>query len=290
MKIQTFTIVAGSAACNAACPYCVSKMTGIKEIGFKENKINWRNLDKSCKLASLSGVTTVLITGKGEPTLYPDQLTSYLEHLKKFDFPLIELQTNGLILDKEFEKYKPYLKKWYELGLTIIAISIAHYKKEKNKSIFTPESEYMDLERLIKNLHEIGFSVRLSCVMVKGYIDNPDEVEKLIGFADKNKIEQLSIRKLGYPKESEDQKVSDWTKQHVLADPEFEKIAVFLQKNGNKLMTIGHGATVYDINGQNVCLTDALTIKPETDELRQIIYFPDGHLRYDWQHMGAVLI
>ncbi len=27
MKIQTFSIVAGSEACNARCPFCISKMT-----------------------------------------------------------------------------------------------------------------------------------------------------------------------------------------------------------------------------------------------------------------------
>jgi hypothetical protein len=51
-----------------------------------------------------------------------------------------------------------------------------------------------------------------------------------------------------------------------------------------------HGAIVYDYRGQNVCLTDALTIEPETDKIRQLIFFPDGHLRYDWQYKGAILI
>ncbi len=74
MKISTFTIVVGSAACNAACPYCVSKMTG-KELGMKEPKVNWRNFDKACRLAQVNQVSTVLLTGKGEPTLFPEQFS-----------------------------------------------------------------------------------------------------------------------------------------------------------------------------------------------------------------------
>ena len=81
MKIQTFTVVSGNAACNAGCPFCVSKMTGIKSIGFKPTKVNWRNFDKACRIAELNGITTVLLTGKGEPTLFPDQLTEYFRHL-----------------------------------------------------------------------------------------------------------------------------------------------------------------------------------------------------------------
>jgi DNA polymerase I-like protein with 3'-5' exonuclease and polymerase domains len=47
---------------------------------------------------------------------------------------------------------------------------------------------------------------------------------------------------------------------------------------------------VFDIMEQNVYLTDCLTIKPDTDDLRQIIYFPDGKIAYDWRYEGARLL
>ena len=56
------------------------------------------------------------------------------------------------------------------------------------------------------------------------------------------------------------------------------------------VMTLIHGAQVYDVQGQNVCLTDSLTIDAKSDDLRQLIFFPDGHLRYDWQYAGAILL
>jgi hypothetical protein len=68
------------------------------------------------------------------------------------------------------------------------------------------------------------------------------------------------------------------------------QIVLFSHVRGNKLMSLPHNAVIYDVNGQNVCLTNALTIEPEDEILRQIIFFPDGHLRFDWQFKGAVLI
>jgi len=290
MKIQTFSIITGSAACNAYCPFCVSKMTPKQGINLKEPKINWRNFEKACRLAQLNNVSTVLFTGKGEPTLFPEQLTKFLEHMKKSEFPLIELQTNALVFENKFEEYKKHLKEWYELGLNTIAISITHYKKEKNKEIFTPNSEYIDLEDVIKKLHEIGYSIRLGCIMMKKFIDNIEEIKKLAEFSKKNKVEQLTIRSIKAPEKSEDKKAYEWTKKHVLDKEQLEKIQRFIEKNGKKLMTFSYGAVVYDLNGQNVCTSDCLTIKPETDELRQLIFFPDGHLRYDWQYEGAILL
>ena len=289
MKIQTFTIVAGSAACNAHCPYCVSKMTG-KELGLKEPKVNWRNFKKACRLAQVNQVSTVLFTGKGEPTLFPEQLTKFLEHMKKSEFPLIELQTNALVFGKQFKKYEKHLKKWHELGLNTMCISIAHYKKEKNKEIYTKNSEYIDLEDVIKKLHDIGYSVRLSCMMMKDYIDAIEEVKELAKFSKKNKVEQLTIRSIRAPTSSKNPEIYNWTKKHVLPKSQIIKTNNFLIKNAKKLMTFSHGAVVYDLNGQNICSSDCLTIKPETDELRQLIFFPDGHLRYDWQFEGAILL
>ena len=83
MKITTLSIVAGSEACNAKCPYCVSKMTPSCGMDLKEPEVNWRNLDKAARFAQLSDVTTVLITGKGEPTLFPEQISKYLDAIKK---------------------------------------------------------------------------------------------------------------------------------------------------------------------------------------------------------------
>ncbi len=290
MKIQTFSVLAGSAACNAHCPYCVAKMTPHQGVNLALPKVNWRNFDIGCRFARDNGVSTVLLTGKGEPTLFPEQITDFLKHLWPHKFPFIEMQTNGIKFFQEEKRYTEYLKKWHRLGMTFIAISIVHYKNEINKQNFQPNGKYMDLIGLISHLHKLGFSVRLSCVMLRGAIDSVEEVENLIGFAKKNKVEELTFTPMRAPEESENAEVAKWVFDHGIDDDGRLKIKTFLSVKGKRLLPLMHGAMIYDVNGQNVCLSDCLTSNLSPEEIRQLIFFPDGHLRYDWRYPGAILL
>lgn len=293
MKIQTFSIVAGSEACNARCPFCISKMTIPNGVELKEPEVDWRNFRKACRLAELSGVTTAMITGKGEPTLFPKQISLYLQHLADYEIPLVEIQTNGLILAQQWEKYEPYLKTWYGWGLTTIAISVVHYKPERNHEIYNPyQKEYIDLGDLIKKLHDMKFSVRIACVLLDGYIDSPQEVANLIAVAQVHGVEQLKLCPVTKPsaEHNRDIEAYSWTDRHYIKPEQLQAIENYLRTNGTKIMELMHGAVVYDVKDQNVCLSNCLTIEPETGNIRQMIFFPDGHIRYDWQYGGAVLL
>lgn len=291
MRIQTFSIVAGSEACNARCPFCVSKMTVSHGLGLKEPEVCWRNFRKACRLAERNGVTTAMLTGKGEPTLFPDQLSQFLVELRPFGFPLVELQTNGILLAERADRYLPHLRRWYELELSMIAISIVHYQPERNREIYLPGSEqYIDLAALIESLHGIGFSVRLACVMADGYIDSVAEIDRLIDFARAHAVERLSVRPVARPSRSREGEVERWTEEHFLKPEQQRAITAHLERRGVELMRLSHGAIVYDLEGQNLCLTDCLTLDPSGEDVRQLIFFPDGHLRYDWQYAGATLL
>jgi len=285
VKIQTFSIVAGSAACNAKCPFCVSKMSPSNGVSLREPHINIRNFRKACRLAKQCGVTTVMITSKGEPTLYPNQITKYLEALKEHAFPLIELQTNGILMSEDHKQYRRYLESWYAKELNTIAVSVVHYDAIRNREVYLPHKEsYPDLPDFISYLHKRGFSVRLSCVLLDGYIDGPESLEKMIKFAKQHKVEQLSVRPVN---KTDNISAPVW---HALRPVQRRSIREYLKKVGTPLMNLVHGAMVYDVKGQNVCLTNSLTIDPASEDLRQLIYFPDGHLRYDWQYEGAVIL
>lgn len=291
MRIQTFSIIAGSAACNARCPFCVSKMTPPHGVILQEPEVNWRNFRKACLLARQSETTTAMFTGKGEPTLFPEQITKYLAVLKEFDFPLIELQSNGIPLAEQPETYCRHLQAWYESGLNTIAISIVHYDPEMNRKIYLPyRKEYIDLPKLIQSLHSQGFSVRLACILAHGFIGDPDGLQQLISFAGENGVEQLTVRPVSKPANSKSHVAEDWAEAHHLPDGRVEQIREYLISRGTLLMRLLHGAEVYDVDGQNVCLSDCLTLSETDQEIRQLIFFPDGHLRYDWQYGGAILL
>jgi pyruvate-formate lyase-activating enzyme len=260
-------------------------------VQLKEPEVNWRNFQIACRLAERCGVTTAMFTGKGEPTIFPEQITKFLRAMEPYHFPIIELQSNGILLIDKPELYGKHLRDWYELGMTTIAVSIVHYLPEKNRPIYLPyRKEYIDLPRLIQMLHEHQLSVRLACIMAHGFIDSRSSLRELIAFAKEHQVEQLTVRPVNKPSGSRDEEAFQWTSEHHLHPEQLQDIRAYLENQGHLLMTLIHGARVYDVDGQNVCLTDSLTIDANSDDLRQLIFFPDGHLRYDWQYPGALLL
>jgi molybdenum cofactor biosynthesis enzyme MoaA len=287
--IQTFSIVAGSLACNAHCGFCIAPMTPPNGLGTKEPTINWRNFRKAARYARDGRCRTAMITSKGEPTIFPDQITKFLEELVPYDFPVIEMQTNGLLIASG-RVTDEHLKRWYDLGLTTVAISVVHYEAEKNRLTYTPKAkEYMDLPALIAKLHAAGFSVRLAVVMVKDNLDTVEEVSKMIAFAKANKVEQLTFRPVTKPDKSENAGIFKFVSDNHVSDQFIAAVNAKLKAGGHVITEMAYGATVYDYEGQNVCITNCLTIDTKADELRQVIFFPDGHLRSAWQLEGAII-
>jgi molybdenum cofactor biosynthesis enzyme MoaA len=260
-------------------------------VGTKPAAINWRNFETGCRYAKDNHVSTVLLTGKGEPTLFPDQITAFLQRLEPFHFPFQELQTNGIRLAQEEAVLGKALRTWRRLRLSTIAVSLVHYEAEKNRAVFTPERKgYYDLAQLVARLHHHGFSVRLTCTMLKGYIDGVKALLNLVRFARENRVEQLTVRPVNQPAHSRDPVAAEWVRGHRLTRDQEKAIAAFLERKAMTLMDLPHGARVYDLDGQNVSLANSLTLQPRSGNIRQLIFFPDGHLRYDWQYQGAVLL
>jgi len=279
MKIQTMSIVCGTRACNAHCPFCVSKMT--PDADLSPTNINWRNLGVACRLAEKAGATTCLITGKGEPTLYPDLVTQYIERVSS-TFPFIELQTNGMRL----KNLKPELFGWIDKGLTTICLSAVE-TGFANKKIYG--DDYPDIAETASLLNRIGFTIRLSIMMLKGYIYQPKDIQRVVEFCKINNIKQLTLRPIASP-ETEDGSVAQWVKDHTLNQHHIETIEAHVQRKGTPVLKLAHGATVYDYEGQNICLSNCLTTNETDENMRQIIFFPDGTIGYDWKYKGAVLL
>lgn len=286
METSTYTIIAGSRACVNDCPICISKMTPDYGIGKKEPVINWRKFEEATNAALVYGAKNVLITGKGEPTLFPNHIDMYLKKLYNKPFAVRELQTEGSLLAKS-GKYGDYLDKWRNLGLNTIAVSIYHYEKEKNKAMFRPKSgEYFNLSELINKLDKKEYNTRLSCVLLKNYIDSIEEVKNLINFAKENHIFQLTLRRADKPKKSLDKKVESFVGNHRLSNERFNEITDFIQKEGDYCYSLSHGADVFEIYGQNVTITTGLTRNmKEKENIRQLIFFPQGWLTTSWENV-----
>jgi molybdenum cofactor biosynthesis enzyme MoaA len=262
---------------------------GVEE---KPAKVDFGGFEDAAVAALAWGAKTVLLTGKGEPTLYPEQLTEYLERLYadpfRYRYAFRELQTNGIALAGD--SLDNYLERWRELRLRTIAVSVAHFEAEANRTIFTPNKEsYFDLRGLAAKLNDRGYKMRLSVIMLKDYIDDVEGIEALVGFAKKNQIYQLTVRPVEAAEDSRNPEVKEWTLEHKVPQKNLRAIHDYLEKEGHLVRVLPHGGLVYDIHGQNLCLSNALTLKPQTGQIRQMIFYPDGSIRYDWRYMGASL-
>ena len=289
MKIQTFSIVVGDERCNAKCPYCVAKMTPDTNVSDVDT-INIRNFKKACRFAQINNISTVLLTGKGEPTLFPEQINTYLSIMQPYDFPFIELQTNGI----KIEENPDLLKTWSLMGLSTICISCVHFAKEKNREIYG--KNYPALPIIINQATEAGLSVRLSCIMVKDYVDHWEEVRVFAETAKALGIEQLTFRPVTVPDyvsggdQEKAKEVANWVKKNSVKNYDLTIIKHHLNGEGTELLKLMHGAVVYDYEGQNVCLTNRLTRSTNEEEIRQLIFYPNGRIAYDWVYEGATLL
>ncbi len=296
MRIQTLSIVIGSRACNARCPFCVSRMTGFGELSPKAQAINWLNFHKACGLAKGGGTNTVLLTGKGEPTLFPNEIGAYLNPLGAFDFPLVELQTNGLEIGRLARDGaskvpgldREVLVRWHDAGLNTIAISAVGTSSKANAKIY--DRDYPELEDTVRFLHGIGYTVRLCVMMLKGFVDTPARAAEMIAECRALGIDQLTMRPIRKPELARDLVAGTFVKDYCLTDEQEKAIAEFVEKHGTRLMSLMHGAMVYDVEGQNVCLSDCLTVSGVNDDIRTLIFYSDGRLAYDWQYGGAVIL
>jgi molybdenum cofactor biosynthesis enzyme MoaA len=291
MKFKIFSVIVGTNACIASCPFCVSR-EDIDENNIKPQKINFRNFEIACNLANRSGVDTVMLTSRGEPLLFPDQISDYLKHLKKYNFPFIELQTNGILFMLHKDKYEKYLNEWYKNGLTTITISIVSNRPEINKQFYMPHADsYIDLPKLVSYLHSFGFCVRLTCICCKGITDTPEKFLDMIKFAKENKVEQLTMRPLN--DEFRRIEVEKWIDNNKLSLKQKKVITKWLDKNGTKLLSLERIGNVYDVYGQNLmfsCPLNKYTRDTNPDNARQLIFFQDGHIRYEWEMEGGNLL
>lgn len=300
MKIETMSVVvAGNndnsiMACDADCPYCVAKMTGCncpRVDLFRQDRAIGICLDMSFR----NHVSTMLLTGKGEPCLQPQRISSILSYNRehRYSMPFIELQTNGIQIQRNADQwFDGYLEEWFYKRLTTMCVSVVHYDSAKNAELVKPKSGApVDLPELIRVLHEARFTVRLCCIMVDGYIDSLSGVLDLVEFARRRNVEQVTVRPVTAPSECVDMVAKEWVEQNSLkpnGKAVMSGIHDALETQAVALLDIPEVGRVYDLHGQNLCVATCLT-PPKNDQIRQLIVMPDGTIRYDWQYQGAIL-
>lgn len=355
MQVRTFSIVVGTSACNSHCKFCVSHTTGMDELP-KTPAINTINFAKAIEFAKRGDSSTCLFTGKGEPTLFPAEITKYLQLLQEAGnpFPFLELQTNAIqigdiarswyiaknievmfcqnirdmktgIVSEDPETLEcaiaslyGYLRKtggmkdnlvplfmelirWRRLGLNTIAISTVGVVPLWNKNTYLHHRkvEYPDLATTVIFLRELGFTVRLCVMMQQGMVDSPPEVEETIDWCRKQDVGQLTIRPIRKPSNNlvvlGSDPFTDYINKYGLTESQESRIRDWFKNNPDvtaerPIMFGNHQAIIYDVKGQNCCVSDCLTVDDETEDIRTLIFYSDGRLTTSWTLKGAVLL
>lgn len=294
MKFNTFCIVSGTENCTAGCAWCVASMTPDLGVGRgKVKPIDQKTFEMACRLAKQSDLDTARLTGKGEPTIYPGQITEYLKLLQPHGFSFVELQTHGGHLAKEDRVSLDDMRTWADLGLTHVCISIISYKRSRNGQHYFSKNkahrDYFDMGELIEKLHGLRLNVRLTCIMQRGDIDSADELDRLMKWSKKVKADQVTILPVNKPEDStRNPRVYDAAVRAMLTNAQLKDIRAYASR-GELLRTLPWGGQIYDLNGQNLCLNYCLTETPNSDDSRQLIFYPPGTIGYDWQYEGATL-
>ena len=281
-KALTFTIIAGTRLCPCNCRICISKMTPTYCVGQNESKVNWQNFKRASEMAfHIYGAENVLITGKGEPTLDPAQITEFLHQLEgRPPYGKRELQTNGAYLtDPEILQF---LNVWKNHGLDTVAISIYSPEYQTNKEFFDCNRELPELGKMIDSVLSADLSVRLSCVLLKGGIDSVKTYLPLAEFCKERGVQQLTLREASISGKGEG-KYAQSVKELRASEEQVFEIEKYIQSSCVKVDELAHGATVYGDKGLQVCLTTGLSCNGK-DEIRQLIFFPNGTLSTSWEN------
>ena len=224
-------------------------------------------------MAIASGVNSIVLTGKTEPTLNLGAISMVCDVFR--DFP-IEIQTNGILLDEHM------LNSFEDWGIDTIAVSIDSYSQLVGmKSTFELISGMGFNSRITVNLTD-----RVLYDMDYGTFEDTLKLVKTIG------INQLSFRRITIPNYAIDTPESIETQKWIKNNVDQDKATEFLKgytdylensKNSHFLYNLAFGAKLYMVDGIS-CTHFEYCIQDDHSEedIRSLIYYEDGHLSSTW--------
>lgn len=167
-------------ACNAHCLFCSNAGHSHDRQKFDVDKL-FLCIDEILKERII--LNRLNITG-GEPSVVPELVNQIIERLTakpEYQHMHLHLNTNGLL---------PESQKLMRIGrFDSISISLHHYDLSKLKEIY-----HCDIPSQAMDFNGIDIDkVNLSCNLIKGYIDKPEEAKKML-----DKTIDMGIPRIGF--------------------------------------------------------------------------------------------
>lgn len=166
-------------ACNARCRFCSNAGTTHRAGPFDVEKL-WRIVDELQRRQLL--VNRLNITG-GEPSVVPDLVETLLDRASRDAYQGIHLHlnTNGLLPESKRLMRHP---RWDS-----VSISLHHYDRAKLSELYSTRLTDDAFDFTSIDLDKVN----ASCNLIRGYIDCPDEVERMLQCAI-----SLALPRLGF--------------------------------------------------------------------------------------------
>lgn len=260
--------------CSKGCPYCISKMTGFVKAN---HELMRRNEDKVRHYAEAAGVSSILLTGKGEPMDNWVDVHHFAMVFKEF---VVELQTNGMAL-LDIASGEEAMDTLAEVGVNVIAVSVDN-----------PDS--YDYSSMLQKLHDRGFVTRL-CINVSSLLHENWTTQRILEFCWDNHVNHLLLRNISLPLNPLNDRVANWVKEN--ADPDRyaildQQIMEQARDYGKLIRTTVNGSQIWDIAGISYLASDYCIEETarEKEGVRSLVFLEDGHLYTSWNSKAAILL
>lgn len=167
-RFLTCSVLPVRLACNLACRFCFSR-SSISAL--RHDRIDWASADVESyyRFARDRGATRLVVTGGGEPLLRADDAVRLVER-GRVHFDEIALFTNGTYLTKELAN------RLRGAGLSYLCYSRHHHDDTLCRALMGPTAPTLAAFFQAAD----GLKVRATCVMARGFIDSPTEVNRYI--------------------------------------------------------------------------------------------------------------
>jgi hypothetical protein len=284
MKAENLTICVPNNGCDKDCPFCVSKMTGY--VAFNENLFR-QNINRVKTVARASGVTSVLLTGKGEPMLNARWVGVLA---KEFEEWPVELQTNGLNIIKCLKDGDVGMSRFLSGGdLNTIAISADSMGYAlKALTTLNPYRKSLNLRITFNIINEKTLGIPINESIFNIAMDKLYEAG----------ASQVTFRKLSVPRQvrpcsPEGAKAAAYIAVDVSKMYEsqlVEMIEESLSNEGELIRILRNGFKVYEYRGLAILYSDyCIQDMDHEDDIRSLIYMEDGHLYTNWNSPASML-
>lgn len=263
---RSISVLPVAIGCQAKCSFCFSKSSASvdQDLGV----LSLEQIELLFEIAKTRGAGRAVITGGGEPTLYPRRKLLDLIRLASKYFPeKVVLITNGYALTElPFVERLHFLEELQIAGLTTLAVSHHHWNPEINRQIMNLDIDVSRITDVISTFEDRfpTLSMRLICVLQKGGIDDLVSIQRYVDWAASLNVQEICFKELYVSTSIESvyysKPANDWSETHQIS---LSLLLEYLQsENWNRIEKLPWGSPIYQRTIKGVPMKIAAYTEP----------------------------